>query len=250
MFRDRVKEHYRVRGYTLHEGAKVRGRSGTIYRCDLVAEGPMGSLVVSFGDAGGFEGPELQAVKRQAQDIGAGAVVASPQLDSAVHQAAREQGIILLDDPTLDQEDGPRAKEDDPFRAHPWPDPERRRRTGGGAAEGLWTHPRQQAQQVQEVAPVPDDGPDLGIPVIGADDPGPAPAETSTAQRRPSFDWLPGQGAPRPRPIHPDPAEPAWKVRERTAQQAQRPSPWRWVLAPLLFGTATALVLFLLFILL
>lgn len=265
MFRDQVMEHYRVRGYTLHEGAKVRGRSGTVYRCDLVAEGPLGSLVVSFGDAGGFEGPELSAVKRTAHDIGAAPVVAAPRLPDPVLRAAREMGVIVLDAETVGavEEEAPDAAVEPD---HPWPDPDRPRRAvrtehatpavAVGTADGqsLWRHPR--------AGPAPEAGPD-GDP---AKPPVPAhAARASTAsapapsRKEPSrrFTWLPGaqqdarapSGAERPpAPRPPDLPRIEERPRRRVMEvEAPRSSafPWQWVWGPVLYGAVTALVLFL-----
>lgn len=235
MFRDHVKEHYRVRGYTLHEDTKVRGRSGTVYRCDMVAEGPLGSLVVSFGDAGGFEGPELSSVKRTATDIGAAPVVAAPRLPEPALRAARELGVIVLDEETVGASRGGESS-DGGGSDHPWPDPDRPRqsrtvptasteapmeppasdasdpRAGPGAgAQGLWKHPRPGAQEAvperqtargRETVHGPQTGRD-SAPVQEPSPQDPNPRREATGRR---FGWLPGREEPSAPPDRPAPA--------------------------------------------
>lgn len=97
MFRDDVVAHYRTKGYKVHEGVKVRGQSGAVHACDLIAQGPLGNLVVSFGDDGGFDGPEMGAVRRAARDVGATPVVAVESMPEGIRQLAARAGVVLLD---------------------------------------------------------------------------------------------------------------------------------------------------------
>ena len=78
MFRDDVTAHYRAKGYEVRENVKVRGTSGSVYPIALVAEGGLGALVVSFGDAGGMAPSEMGSIRRIAKDVGATPVLASP----------------------------------------------------------------------------------------------------------------------------------------------------------------------------
>lgn len=110
MFRDRVLQHYREKGYTLRERVQVRGTSGTIHACDLVAQGPLGNLVVEFEDYGGFEGPELDSVRRAARDVGATPVVAAEQVGQTVRMHAARLGVVVLDAATLDAPASPRME--------------------------------------------------------------------------------------------------------------------------------------------
>ncbi len=102
MFRDRVLQHYREKGYTLRERVKVRGQTGAVHACDLVAQGPLGNLVIQFEDYGGFEGPELEAVRRIARDVGAVPVVAAEVVGDTIRRHAERQGVVILDGPALE----------------------------------------------------------------------------------------------------------------------------------------------------
>ncbi len=143
MFRDRVLQHYREKGYALRERVKVRGQSGAVHACDLVAQGPLGNLVVQVEDYGGFEGPELEAVRRIARDVGATPVVAAPDLDAAVRRHAARLGVVVLDAAALDAPAPVTEAPSTPRRAEPayppWPDPDAprdRARTEAGRDEG------------------------------------------------------------------------------------------------------------------
>ena len=127
MFRDSVAEHYRSKGYRLHEHVKVRGKSGAVHACDMIAQGPLGNLIVSFGDDTPFEAAEMGAVRRTARDVGATPVVAVEQLPEGIRNLAARAGVVLLDRDALE------AVELDTVHATPeseqvaWPDPEPRR---------------------------------------------------------------------------------------------------------------------------
>ncbi len=97
MFRDRVLQHYRTKGYALRERVKVRGQSGAVHACDLVAQGPLGNLIVQFEDYGGFEGPELESVRRIARDVGAVPVIAAEHVGDTIRRHADRNGVVILD---------------------------------------------------------------------------------------------------------------------------------------------------------
>ena len=113
MFREQVAEHYRQKGYRLHENVKIRGHSGAVHACDLVAQGPLGNLIIAFEDAGGLEGPELGAVKRAAKDVGATAVVAAERPPHGLRQIAARTGVVLLDEEAMRRPDGPTVDSSD-----------------------------------------------------------------------------------------------------------------------------------------
>jgi hypothetical protein len=129
MFEARVAEFYRSKGYEVHEKPKVRGASENVYAVPMVANGPMGALLVSFGDAGGIDGHEIGRARTMARDIGATPVIAVPSLAPDLRRLAAQMGVVILDESTV-AEPGPLPKElpgvqADPMRrdldAHPWP---------------------------------------------------------------------------------------------------------------------------------
>ncbi|MGB1586389.1 MAG: hypothetical protein ACPHID_05030 [Thermoplasmatota archaeon] len=127
MFRDAVAEHYRSKGYRLHQNVKVRGRSGAVHACDMIAQGPLGNLVISFGDDMPFEAAEMGAVRRTARDVGATPVVAVAQMPEGIRRLAARAGVVLLDQDALEAvelEPVAQVEEEAPMA---WPDPERKR---------------------------------------------------------------------------------------------------------------------------
>ena len=102
MFRDAVAEHYRSKGYRLHEHVKVRGKSGAVHACDMVAQGPLGNLIISFGDDMPFEAAEMGAVRRAARDVGATPVVAVERMPEGIRSLAARAGVVLLDRDALE----------------------------------------------------------------------------------------------------------------------------------------------------
>lgn len=134
MFRARVAEHYRSKGYEVHEGARVRGTSGNVYVLDLVCQGPLGNLLVSFGDAGGVDAPEMGAVRRIAKDLGMTPVLAAESFTAEFRHHALQNGVVLIDD-TFHPSSGSATAEElekvawpgfggldrREFAAHPWP---------------------------------------------------------------------------------------------------------------------------------
>jgi hypothetical protein len=121
-------DFYRARGYEVREGVRVRGASGNVYALDLVAEGPLGALLVSFGDAAGVDGAEVGRVRTLARDIGATPVIASPTASSELRRAAAQMAVVVLDEASLDEPAvaapapglAPPPLEGD-LAAHPWP---------------------------------------------------------------------------------------------------------------------------------
>jgi len=130
VFEARVAQFYRAKGYQVHENPKVRGASENIYSAAMVADGPLGALLISFGDAGGIDGAEVGRVRTMARDVGATPVVAAPELTPDLRRLAAQLGVVVVDEATV-TEPGPLPKDlpgiaaKDPIRrdldAHPWP---------------------------------------------------------------------------------------------------------------------------------
>ncbi len=119
MFRESVAEHYRSKGYDVRENVKVRGASGNVHPVALVAEGPLGALVVSFGDAGGVDPAEMGIIRRVAKDVGATPVLAAPAFTPEFRRQAQLNGVVLLDESL--SPGTPPAPEAPPAPAAPWP---------------------------------------------------------------------------------------------------------------------------------
>lgn len=262
MFRDQVLEHYRVRGYKLHERVKVRGRSGSVHACDLVAQGPLGNLIVMLGDDHDIEGPELTSFRRSAKDIGAAAVLAMEHPEPAVRETARMLGVKVIDEQAL--ADGeplvatpPPAEVED----HPWPEQEvrmrkvQRSRTEEGAgktATALWKHPRSTGRPAKDESSFawlkPKDGDEPT-----AERPGERPsarAPTAAPRAAPAAAGGAGPAGPTVSAAMPG-AAPKVAARDETAPPALRSvrsdAParfaWHWVWGPTLYGVVTALLL-------
>lgn len=134
MDRTEVAAYYRGKGYQVHESIVVTGKAGNELRVPLLCEGPLGNLVVFFGDAGGIDGHEIGSAKRIARDLGATAVVAAATFTSAQRLTAADLGVVLVDDGLLrgaqpearPVSTWPGAAPGDLLRAdlaaHPWPD--------------------------------------------------------------------------------------------------------------------------------
>jgi hypothetical protein len=128
VFKARVADFYRARGYEVREGVKVRGASQMVYTLDLVAEGPLGALLVSFGDAAGVDAAEVARVRTLARDIGATPVIATPTATADLRRLAAQLTVVLLEEASLDDPapklPGPALA--DPISkdlaAHPWPE--------------------------------------------------------------------------------------------------------------------------------
>jgi hypothetical protein len=130
-FQSRVADFYRSRGYVVHESARVRGASESVWAVQMVAEGPLGALLISFGDAAGVDGPEIGRVKAMAKDIGATPTIAAPEMSAELRRLAAQYGVVVVDDTALEDPmpnlPAPVAAAalDDPLRRaleeHPWP---------------------------------------------------------------------------------------------------------------------------------
>ena len=209
MFRDDVVEHYRGKGYRVHENVKVRGTSGVVHACELVVQGPLGNLIVAFEDAGGIEGPEIGAVRRAAKDVGATAVVAAERLPDGLQRAASQLGVVLLDRAAMQAPAPARTAAEAEAPAYPpWPDPTAPRPARAasawpGARERFDTTggPRDVDSLVQEsLAPVPE--PTRRV------DPG-FWSDSRPAEPAVGFDWLPKAPEPASAPSVPQtPARP------------------------------------------
>jgi hypothetical protein len=126
-FASRVAAFYRARGYDVKENARVRGGSQNVYAVAMVADGPLGALLVSFGDAGGLDPHEVGRVRTMARDIGATPVLAAPHVPPELRRLAAQMAVVVLDEAALAEPAGgsgpalrDAARAD--LEAHPWPD--------------------------------------------------------------------------------------------------------------------------------
>ncbi len=122
-FPSRVAEFYRRRGYTVHENVKVRGASERVYPMRLVAEGGLGALAVSFGDAGGVDEHEVVLIRGLAKDIGATPVLACPSPDGLLRRMAAQMAVVLVDEEALQEPAPPTSAQvlRTEMESHPWP---------------------------------------------------------------------------------------------------------------------------------
>jgi hypothetical protein len=126
-FRQQVADFYRAKGYQVRENPRVRGHSEKVYSVAMVADGPLGALLISFGDAGGVDAIEVSRVRTLARDIGATPVIASPELSPDLRRIAAQFAVVVVDqDSMAGTEDevpavdiGPDLRRD--LDAHPWP---------------------------------------------------------------------------------------------------------------------------------
>jgi hypothetical protein len=114
-----VAAFYQGKGYTVREGARVAGLSGNEHKVPLLAEGPLGSLAVFFGDFGGVDGPEMGGARKAARDIGATPVLAADSFTNQDRQVAARLGVVLLDGSMLEEDHGPPPPHHPD--AMPWP---------------------------------------------------------------------------------------------------------------------------------
>lgn len=130
MFEAQVAQFYRAKGYEVHENPKVRGSSENIYTVAMVADGPLGALLISFGDAAGIDGAEIGRVRTMGRDIGATPVVAAKTLSPELRRLAAQMGVVVVDESMVTAEgphprDLPAIDQADPLRRdldmHPWP---------------------------------------------------------------------------------------------------------------------------------
>src|ERR1041385_1091365 len=110
---------YRRKGYTVREGVRATGASGNEHRVPLLAEGPLGSLAVFFGDLGGIDGPEMGGARKVARDLGATPVLAADTFSNEDRQTAARLGVVLLDGDAVAVEPAAPAPSADPARS--WP---------------------------------------------------------------------------------------------------------------------------------
>lgn len=185
MLREEVASHYRAKGYTISERARVRGTSGAVHTVDMVAQGPLGNLVIAIEDAGGFEGPEMHAVRRAARDIGATPVMAARRIPEGLRRQASEAGVVLLDDTVLAAAPPPEPASDNAAIEYPpWPGQEGRAverpaviddfapRRSKSTDPGFWRYPRdgETVEQAEAEAPAVTlaDLPDIEEPLAPA----------------------------------------------------------------------------------
>lgn len=205
MFREEVAEHYRSKGYKLHEHVKVRGQSGSIHAVDMVAQSSLGNLAISFEHDGDFEGPEMGAVRRMARDIGATPVVAVEHMPDGLRQHAARAGVVLLDRAAMEAPSPELAPEFNPAPPEPeqvpWPNADKESRRDD---PGIWRYERtrgEPATALEEEAPVPE---------LGAHEAKPASTKATGG-----FDWLPRESVTvphEPSPQPPLPPEPEAKT--------------------------------------
>jgi hypothetical protein len=127
-----VAAFYQGKGYKVREGVRLPGLSGNEHKVPLLAEGPLGSLAVFFGDFGGVDGPEMGGARKVARDLGATPVLAADSFSNDDRQVAARLGVVLLDSDAIAADDEPpspaaawpglqaRAAVDEP-EPHPWP---------------------------------------------------------------------------------------------------------------------------------
>ncbi|MHB8634273.1 MAG: hypothetical protein ACYDBQ_09980 [Thermoplasmatota archaeon] len=175
MFRSDVAEHYRSKGYAVHENVRVRGASGNVYVVDMVCEGPLGNLLISFGDAAGVDGPEMGSVRRIARDLGMTPVLAAEEFSSEFRHRGLQSGVVLLDAEMHPSQGASTAAA--------WPAPPRLDRTD------LDAHPWPASGRAREEDPEPSSVREVGDPVAVPAKPAPS--------RPAQFGWL-GKAAPAP----------------------------------------------------
>lgn len=215
-FADTVARHYEQKGYTIHRGRKVRGTSGAIYAADLIVQAPFGNLLVSFGDDGEVEGPEVGAVRTAAKDIGANPVVAARRVSPDVRHIATRLGVAVLDEAAIEEEAVQAPRLEDPTDTWtPWPASGSSTGTTGGWPTARDTVRRRDLDR--------------------------------TVRRESRFGWLQA----RPEPVAGPETEPAMPVAREAEQKVVQvplrhvprppvpPLDWRM---PLLYGTATGIV--------
>lgn len=240
--REQVADHYRSKGYTIRQDVQVRGRSGTIHAIEMVAQGPLGNLVIAFEDAGGFEGPEMNAVRRAARDIGATPVVAARRFPEGLRRHAAQAGVVMLDDDALHAEEPPApAPRPEELDYPPWPDPS----AGRGDEDGPAPWPVSARGRVAASGPmeptdldqvVEDWGRQQEVARPKSTDPGfwkyprqgetvqvaeQAPVSSVAARPKATFDWLPRDEASHAQEA-PSPSSPARAARAAATLQAPR----------------------------
>lgn len=222
-FRSRVADFYRGKGYQVRENARVRGASENIYAVEMVATGPLGALLISFGDAAGVDGPELGRVRTLARDVGATPVIAAPELAPELRRMAAQFGIVVVDGPALEDPNpipnvGPLGP--DPTRrdleAHPWP------ASGRAHPEGEAPGARTAAQPPSLLAPAPEPlAPSAAAPAPPALPSTPSPLPPTAPASTARFSWLQGPAAPEVEPVAAPPTPLVASVLGRTPVPAE-----------------------------
>jgi hypothetical protein len=226
-----VAAFYQAKGYAVREGVRVPGLSGNEHRVPLLAEGPLGSLAVFFGDFGGVDGPEMGGARKAARDIGATPVLAADEFSNNDRQVAAKLGVVLLDG-TMMHEDAPsrppaaawpglqinaprRRGEPD---AHPWPASGRTDGAAAGPAAAdldiddllAETRPKAAPEPAEPPLPMPAPSPTAAA----AAEPAPSdtlwrkpraasaapesPSKPASREAQPKFAWLGGEARPSP----------------------------------------------------
>jgi hypothetical protein len=227
-----VAAYYRAKGYVVRDGARVAGPSGTEHKVPLLAEGPLGSLAVFFGDFGGVDGPEMGGARKVAREVGATPVLAADTFSNQDRQLAARLGVVLVDAATLGGEGGPVASSGAGSSA-----PLGLRADTGRAWPGLAPIPTRRAKESE---PEPHPWPASGR-VGGRDGPATRAVDVDEILANPSggaparpdpLATLPGQEPDAPTPASATDAGPGqegdgdglWKrPRDRQAPAAQRP---------------------------
>ncbi len=243
--RQAVADHYVAKGYRIRERVRVRGKSGTVHMAEMVAQGPLGAMLIAFEDEGGFEGPELSAIKNAARDIGAQAVAAAQRFPDGLRRRAAELGVVLLDEASLTTPEPVMPEPEMEVAYPPWPsldqdapDPEDTPWPGTPRAG------RMVAREIDDVVA------ELQTPATRtkSTDPGFWNYPRDGVQRPPrpkaSFEWIPDEPE-----VHDErPATVEERVEQRAQQmQARAPAPvarprsdvGKWVLVAVLFGATS-----------
>jgi hypothetical protein len=202
-----VAAHYRAKGYTVHEAARAKGLSGNEHRVPLLAEGPLGSLAIFFGDFGGVDGPEMGGARKVARDLGATPVLVADSFSNQDRQIASRLGVVLMDADALAAEPAPapataawpglqaRPGRPEPQpEPHPWPASGRADGRGTVDIDLLLAKAPSAGAPVDPVPEEPedptrqvDDGEGLWKHPRAAAAPSPSPAKALTGGR---FAWL------------------------------------------------------------
>jgi hypothetical protein len=209
VFEARVAQFYRAKGYEVHENPKVRGSSENVYAVAMVADGPLGALLISFGDAGGIDAAELGRVRTMARDIGATPVIATPTMTPDLRRLAAQMAVVVVDE-SMVTDTGPLPKElpnlearPDLLRrdmdAHPWPASGRAFSLAAAQAAPAGARDVDEliaALHQPAVTAKPTPAPSLVAPQVVAPTPAPAPGPSHvTAQATApgtKFSWLNG----------------------------------------------------------
>lgn len=225
VFRGRVVGHYVGRGYRVDADAVLEGESQTKHKVDLMATDDLGRIAVWWGDREPFEGPELESLRRAARDLNAAPAIAAPQVTATLRENARRHGVVIVDEPLLEEEaetmarplpprpigDRPAISADDAFP--PWPDPSQRSSPSADEpSTPAEPTPSVQAPWREERAEALDNAPDAG-PSAG-------------------FEWLPTKES----------MESVASTSQQRTPRARKPlMPPFW--APVLIGAVALLVL-------